>query len=155
MEKPGLGRRCGTTAARSLTSAAALTLAMLAQTVLPSLAGAASVSVDKEMYRLVIAVAPVERNTLLMSVSSDVYGVTDHGSPITARIGCRAKFSLRAGVSKPIEVEISRNGRRRVMREKKARYRISAVTRSGGRTTTARKTMTLKAPRAGQSRRWC
>ena len=151
MEKRGLGRRCGTTAARSLTSAAALTVAMLAQTVLPSLGAAASVSVDNEMDRLVIAAAPAERNTLSVSVSSDVYTVTDPGSPITAGIGCSAKFSFRAGVSKLIEVKISRNGRRRVMHEKK--YRISAVTRSGGRITTGRKTVTLKAPKGGQSRR--
>ena len=58
---------------------------------------------------------------------------------------------MRAGESKVIDVKISRNGRRRVMREKKAKCRISAVTRSGGRTTTARKTVTVKAPR-GQSR---
>ena len=55
-------------------------------------------------------------------------------------------FSVRAGESKVIDVKISRNGRRRVLREKKARCRISAVTRSGGRTTTARKTVTVKAP---------
>ena len=56
------------------------------------------------------------------------------------------KFSVKAGESKVIDVQISRNGRRRVLREKKAKCRISAVTRSGGRTTTARKTVTVRAP---------
>jgi hypothetical protein len=56
------------------------------------------------------------------------------------------KFSVRAGESKVIGVKISRNGRRRVLRGKKAKCRIRAVTRSGGRTTTARKTVTVKAP---------
>jgi hypothetical protein len=63
------------------------------------------------------------------------------------------KFSVRAGESKVLDVKVSRNGRRRVLREKKAKCRISAVTRSGGRTTTARKTVTVKAPAAGGSRR--
>ena len=102
MEKLGLGGRRGTTAARSLTSAAALTFAMLAQTVLPSLAGAAPVSVS--------------------GTPAAWAGVS-----IGARTQSRGtKFSLRAGESKVIDVKISRNGRRRVMREK-ARYRIAAA----------------------------
>jgi hypothetical protein len=56
------------------------------------------------------------------------------------------KFSVKAGESKVIKVNISRNGRRRILREKKAKCRISAVTRSSGQTTTARKTVTVKAP---------
>jgi len=49
-------------------------------------------------------------------------------------------------------VTISRNGRRRVLREKRTKCRISAVTRSAGGTTTSRKTVVVKAPRKGAGR---
>ena len=68
------------------------------------------------------------------------------------RSASRTKFSVRAGESKEIKVTISRNGRRRVLREKRTKCRISAVTRSAGGTTTSRKTVVVKAPRKGAGR---
>jgi hypothetical protein len=62
------------------------------------------------------------------------------------------KFSVPAGESKEIKVTISRNGRRRVLREKRTKCRISAVTRTAGGPTTARKTVVVKAPRRRTSR---
>jgi hypothetical protein len=61
-------------------------------------------------------------------------------------------FSVRAGESKIIKVTISRNGRRRVIREKRANCRVRAVTRSSGRTTSARKTVVVQAPRKRSGR---
>ncbi len=81
------------------------------------------------------AIQPMRRRAAGAGVSTE---------SVTAAGG--KNFSVRAGESKVIDVKISRNGRRRVLHEKKARFRISAVTRSGGRTTTARKTVTVKAP---------
>jgi hypothetical protein len=64
------------------------------------------------------------------------------------------RFSLRAGESKVMDVKISRNGRRRVLRDKKANCRVRAVTRSaGGGTTSARKTVVVKAPKKHRSGR--
>jgi hypothetical protein len=64
------------------------------------------------------------------------------------------RFAVRAGKSKEIKVTISRNGRRRVLREKKAKCRISATTRSaGGTSTTARKTVIVRAPKKNGAKR--
>jgi RTX calcium-binding nonapeptide repeat (4 copies) len=74
-----------------------------------------------------------------------------------AAVGSSARgtwFSVRAGESKEIKVTISRNGRRRVLREKKAKCRISATTRSaGGSSTTARKTVIVRAPKRNGAKR--
>jgi hypothetical protein len=88
MLRSGLGRRRGTDAARSLRTSAALALAMLAHAMLPSLAGAASVSVSKEHDRLEVVAAAGERNALSVSAAAGVYTITDQGSPISAGTGC-------------------------------------------------------------------
>jgi hypothetical protein len=63
------------------------------------------------------------------------------------------RFSLRAGESEVFKVKISRNGRRRVLRKRKAKCKIRAVTRSAGRSATATKTVVVKAPRKRKGRR--
>jgi Ca2+-binding RTX toxin-like protein len=69
------------------------------------------------------------------------------------RSGNGTRFALRAGESDVFKVKISRNGRRRVIRDKKANCRISAVTRSSGRSATATKTVVVKAPKKRGGRR--
>jgi hypothetical protein len=60
----------------------------------------------------------------------------------------RGKFSIAAGKTKVIKVKMSRNGRRRVLLQHRLRCQASAVTRSArGSEATARKKITLKAPR--------
>ncbi|HEY7598949.1 MAG TPA: hypothetical protein VH741_03400, partial [Candidatus Limnocylindrales bacterium] len=63
------------------------------------------------------------------------------------------RFELRAGESEVFKVKISRNGRRRVIRNRKANCRIRAVTESAGRKASATKTVVVKAPRKKKGRR--
>jgi hypothetical protein len=60
----------------------------------------------------------------------------------------RARYSARAGRTAKVKVRLSRNGRRRVLRKRRIRCRVSATTkrRNGGRTT-VRRDITVKAPR--------
>lgn len=61
------------------------------------------------------------------------------------------KYSLRAGSKKVIRVRMSRNGRWRVLRNRKLKCNASAVTRKkNGTKTKARKTVTVKAPKKGK-----
>jgi hypothetical protein len=63
------------------------------------------------------------------------------------RLG-RAKFSVAAGKSKPIQVTISRDGRRRVLKKKRVQCKASAVTRgTNGTRSSAKKKITVKAPK--------
>jgi Ca2+-binding RTX toxin-like protein len=58
----------------------------------------------------------------------------------------RAKYKLNAGETKVVDVKLSRNGRRRVLRNKRLRCRASSTTRgTNGRKTSVRKNITLKA----------
>ena len=60
----------------------------------------------------------------------------------------RAKFSVAAGKSKPIQVHISRDGRRRVLNRKRVQCKASAVTRgTNGTRASAKKKITIKAPK--------
>jgi hypothetical protein len=54
-------------------------------------------------------------------------------------------FSVKAGKSKVIKVRISRNGRRRVLQQRKLKCKVSAVDKSGK--VTASQTVTVKAPK--------
>ncbi len=64
------------------------------------------------------------------------------------RIVARKKFKIKAGKTKVLKVTISRNGRRRVLLQKRLKCQASAVTRGGdGRSTTAAKKITVKAPK--------
>jgi hypothetical protein len=57
------------------------------------------------------------------------------------------RFSLKAGETKTTKVKISRNGRRRVLKKKRAKCRVSVHARSaGGRQVTVRKKIVVKAP---------
>jgi hypothetical protein len=58
----------------------------------------------------------------------------------------RSRFYVPAGRTSTVRVRMSRNGRRRVLRRRRLRCRASAAIRSGGRVTTARRTVTLRAP---------
>jgi hemolysin type calcium-binding protein len=63
------------------------------------------------------------------------------------RLG-RKKYSVRAGTSKEFEVQISREGRRRVLKKKKVQCKASAVVRgTNGTRTSASKKITVKAPK--------
>jgi RTX calcium-binding nonapeptide repeat (4 copies) len=88
-------------------------------------------------------------NAAVLDSGAHALGLVSAAARRSAR---RTKFSVRAGESKEIKVTMSRNGRRRVLREKRAKCRISAVTRSAGGPTTDRKTVVVKAPRGGAGR---
>jgi Ca2+-binding RTX toxin-like protein len=61
----------------------------------------------------------------------------------------KERFSVPAGESRNVRVHLSRNGRRRVLRERNVRCSASAVTRApDGDTKTTRRSITLVAPRA-------
>jgi RTX calcium-binding nonapeptide repeat (4 copies) len=60
----------------------------------------------------------------------------------------RKRFKVKAGQTKVLDVKISRNGRRRVLLNKRLKCKASAVTRgASGRNENARKNITLKAPK--------
>jgi hypothetical protein len=60
----------------------------------------------------------------------------------------RGTYKVRGGETKVINVKLSRNGRRRVLRNKRLKCNASSVTRAGsGRKVTVRKKITLEAPR--------
>jgi hypothetical protein len=64
------------------------------------------------------------------------------------------RYSLRPGHKKVIRVHMSRNGRWRVLRNRKLKCSASAVTRhKNGTKTRARKTVTIKAPKKRKSSR--
>jgi hypothetical protein len=62
----------------------------------------------------------------------------------------RKKFSLKAGQSKVTKVKISRNGRRRVLKRKRAKCRVRVHTNSAG---TVSKKITVKAPKKSKKSR--
>ena len=63
----------------------------------------------------------------------------------------KASFSLRAGEVGDVKVRLSRNGRRRVLRQKKLRCRASVVVEGAdGKKTTAQTNVTLVTPRGGK-----
>jgi hypothetical protein len=65
-----------------------------------------------------------------------------------------SRYSVRPGHKKVIRVHMSRNGRWRVLRNRKLKCSASAVTRSkNGAKTKARKTVTVKAPKKRKSTR--
>jgi hypothetical protein len=74
------------------------------------------------------------------------------GNPPTRKIVIGAeRFSVPAGESSNVRVHLSRNGRRRVLRERNVRCSASAVTRApDGDTKTTRRSITLVAPRTGR-----
>ena len=68
-----------------------------------------------------------------------------------SRLVGRGKFSIVAGKLKIIQVTLSRNGRRRVLLQRKLRCRASAVTRTAnGVRSRVAKRITLKAPKRGK-----
>jgi hypothetical protein len=80
--------------------------------------------------------------TVTIEVLARSAGVTL--SAATAEAG--NKFSLKAGESKVTKVKISRNGRRRVLKKKRANCKVSVHTRSAGKRVTVSKKITVKAP---------
>jgi hypothetical protein len=83
----------------------------------------------------------------LFSKSSGHHKVTGSRRSRYTLVG-RSKFSLGAGKTKVIKVKLSRNGRQRVLRQRKLRCRASAVTRvANGGSSTVGKTITLRAPK--------
>jgi Ca2+-binding RTX toxin-like protein len=64
----------------------------------------------------------------------------------------RGRYKVQGGETKVINVKLSRNGRRRVLRNKRLKCKASSVTRSStGRKVTVRKKITLEAPRKKRS----
>jgi diguanylate cyclase (GGDEF)-like protein len=62
----------------------------------------------------------------------------------------RARFTARRGKLKTVKVQISRNGRRRVLRKRRLRCRASVVVRrANGTETTVQAVLTLTAPKGG------
>jgi hypothetical protein len=57
-----------------------------------------------------------------------------------------ADFKVAAGQSKVIVVTISRNGRRRVLKDKRTKCRISATTSRAGKTVSSTRVVTVEAP---------
>jgi RTX calcium-binding nonapeptide repeat (4 copies) len=72
------------------------------------------------------------------------------GAIVSAR-GDGEKFSLKAGESKVAKVKISRNGRRRVLKKKKAKCKVSVHTSTRNKRVTVSKKITVKAPRKERS----
>jgi hypothetical protein len=65
----------------------------------------------------------------------------------------RAKFKVEPGKTKVIKVTISRNGRRRILREKRLRCRASSVTTGeNGQKTKVGKNVTVKAPKTARKK---
>jgi hypothetical protein len=63
------------------------------------------------------------------------------------RLG-RGKYSVPAGTSKPIQVTISREGRRRVLNKKRVQCKASAVTRgTNGKRSSAKRKITVMTPK--------
>jgi hypothetical protein len=135
-----LGGAPGTTS-----PAAGATLDLLPKTMRLTAAGKLRVRV---YCALPTGVCTGELSAAVMSGRVRARGVSASGRKPVAR----TKFSVPAGESKEIKVTISRNGRRRVLREKRTKCQISAVTRTAGGPTTARKTVVVKAPRKRTSR---
>jgi hypothetical protein len=76
--------------------------------------------------------------------------VLDSASRVTLsarRRAPRKNFRLKAGESKTTKVKISRNGRRRVLKRKKAKCKVSVHTRNGNQRVTVSKKITVKAPK--------
>jgi hypothetical protein len=71
-----------------------------------------------------------------------------------ARNNAGQAFSLKAGESKVTKVKISRNGRRRVLKKKRAKCKVSVHTNStGNKRVTVSKKITVKAPKKKRSSR--
>ena len=76
------------------------------------------------------------------------------GVPVGGQGATRAKsFSLKAGQTKVTKVKISRNGRRRVLKKKRAKCKVSVHTSSAGNNrVTVSKKITVKAPKKKKRR---
>jgi hypothetical protein len=72
-------------------------------------------------------------------------------SASSRRTIARKRFSIKPGTTKKLKVKISRNGRRRVLRQRRVKCKASAVVRSGAGSTSSAKNVTLKAPKKGSS----
>jgi Ca2+-binding RTX toxin-like protein len=87
------------------------------------------------------------RGTITLTVGGGT-AATSSVSISKKRVLARKKFKVKSGQTKVIKVTISRNGRRRVLLNKRLKCRASAVTTgASGRSATARKNITVKAPK--------
>ena len=85
--------------------------------------------------------------TITLTIASRA-GASSSTTRKKKRIVARKKFKVAAGKTKVLKVRISRNGRRRVLLEKRLKCKASAVTRGAdGRSKTAAKKITVKAPK--------
>jgi hypothetical protein len=72
---------------------------------------------------------------------------------VSAARAARRKFSMKAGQTKVTKVKISRNGRRRVLKRKRAKCKVVVRTRNAGRKSmTVSKKITVKAPKTKRRR---
>jgi hypothetical protein len=85
------------------------------------------------------------------SIKVQVLGRSRGATVSARRRGDGEKFSLKAGESKVTKVKISRNGRRRVLRKKKAKCKVSVHTKTRSKRVTVSKKITVKAPRKKRS----
>jgi hypothetical protein len=87
------------------------------------------------------------RGTLKLTVASQA-AASSSATRRKKRVVARKKFVIEAGKTKLLKVKISRNGRRRILLKKRLKCQASAVTRrADGRSATARKNITVKAPK--------
>jgi Ca2+-binding RTX toxin-like protein len=110
-----------------------------------------SVRLTRKGYLRIKVTCPVAavngcKGTVTIAVLARSAGVTL--SAATAAAG--NKFSLKAGESKVTKVKISRNGRRRILRKKRANCKVSVHTSAGNKRVTVSKKITVKAPRKEQ-----
>jgi Ca2+-binding RTX toxin-like protein len=81
------------------------------------------------------------------SITVRVLGRARSATVSARKSGDGQKFALKAGESKVTKVKISRNGRRRVLKKKKANCKVSVHTSTRSKRVTVSKKITVKAPR--------
>jgi Ca2+-binding RTX toxin-like protein len=83
-----------------------------------------------------------------VTLTARTRGAVQSSKRAKTRVVGRAKFKVEPGKTKVIKVTISRNGRRRILREKRLRCRASSVTTGeNGQKTKVGKNVTVKAPK--------
>ncbi len=115
--------------------------------------------------RVPASVRLTRKGYLRIQVSCPITAVNGCSGTITIEVLARAatlsavkanaaqSFSLKAGQTQVTKVKISRNGRRRVLRKKRAKCKVSVHTGAGNKRVTMSKKITVKAPKKRKQRR--
>jgi RTX calcium-binding nonapeptide repeat (4 copies) len=85
------------------------------------------------------------------SIKIQVLGLARSATVSARKRNDGEKFSLKAGESKVTKVKISRNGRRRVLKKRNAKCKVSVHTSTRNKRVTVSKRITVKAPRKKRS----